>query len=77
MQHRIRSQLLYFPMINFSTKNNYYYYKFLLLLHDIHPNPGPKYTLNIGYTNIRSLFSDTDNSLLIEVQDCKFNDMIK
>ena len=44
-------------------------------MNDIHPNPGPKHTLNIGYTNIRSLFSDTDNSLLIDVQDCKFNDI--
>ncbi len=44
-------------------------------MYDIHPNPGPTHTLKIGYTNIRSLFSDTDNSILIEVQDCKFNDI--
>ncbi len=74
IQHRILSQILYIKSkINY---NNYYrnYYK-ILLMNDIHPNPGPKHTLNIGYTNIRSLFSDTDNSLLIDVQDCKFNDM--
>ncbi len=46
-------------------------------MYDIHPNPGPKYELTVGYTNIRSLFSDTNNTLLIEVQDCKFNDMLK
>ncbi len=57
--------------------NNYDNYTKKLLLYDIHPNPGPKYSLQIGYTNIRSLFSDTDNTILIEVQDCKFNDMIK
>ncbi len=76
IQHRILSQILYIHV-----KSNYsnLYKKFykILLIHDIHPNPGPKHTLSIGYTNIRSLFSDTDNSLLIDVQDCKFNDINK
>ncbi len=80
IQHRIKSQLLYYHnnrYLNCKNKNRYYYYLILLLLHDIHPNPGPSCSLNIGYTDIRSLFSDTNISVLIEVQDCKFNDMIK
>ncbi len=81
IQHRIFSQLLHIfkkAIYNlYIVKNSYYYYFKLLLMNDIHPNPGPKYNLNVGYTNIRSLFSDTDNTLLIEVQDCKFNDVIK
>ncbi len=81
IQHRIysHSQLLYFhakPIYNYA-KNIYKHYTQILLLYDIETNPGPKYNITIGYTNIRSLFSDTDNTLLIEVQDCKFNDMIK
>ncbi len=79
IQHRIYSQLLYYHFKNIPTviNNNYFDYNKKLLLYDIHPNPGPKYSLQIGYTNIRSLFSDTNNTILIEVQDCKFNDMIK
>ncbi len=79
IQHRINSQLLYFhikPTYNYA-RNVYCQYKDKLLIYDIETNPGPKYNITIGYTNIRSLFSDTDNTLLIEVQDCKFNDMIK
>ena len=76
IQHRILSQILYiYNKLNYS--NIYKNFYKILLIYDIHPNPGPKQTLNIGYTNIRSLFSDTDNSLLIDVQDCKFNDIIK
>ncbi len=74
IQHRILSQLLYRSTEN-KYINNYWNYCRILLVNDIHPNPGPNKTLNIGYTNIRSLFSDTDNTLLIDVQDCKFNDM--
>ena len=81
IQHRVLSQLLNIYIIignNISvTKNNYKKFSKLLLLYDIHPNPGPKYELVVGYTNIRSLFSDTNNTLLIEVQDCKFNDMLR
>ncbi len=78
IDHRIYSQLLYFShSINMNYTNNYKSYKNIKLLHDIHPNPGPKYNLSVGYTNIRSLFSDTDNSMLIDVQDCKFNDVIR
>ncbi len=79
IQHRIYSQLL----ININRKilkqiylRNYNKYSQIKLLNDIHPNPGPNY-LNIGYTNVRSLFSDTNNTYLIEVQDCKFNHLIK
>ncbi len=78
IQHRIYSQLLrnttYLHIESYN--NNYSHYTKIKLKNDIHPNPGPSYNLNIGYTNIRSLFSDTNNSILIEVQDCKFNDLI-
>ncbi len=90
IQHRINSQILYFhakPTGNIhltsnnsfreKMSNNYSSYKHKLLLNDIEINPGPNQTITIGYTNIRSLFSDTDNTMLIEVQDCKFNDMIQ
>ncbi len=79
IQHRVISQLLYFLLSKSDNKfsQEYNYYNKLKLMNDIHPNPGPSYNLQIGYTNIRSLFSDTDNSMLVEVQDCKFNDMIK
>ncbi len=78
IHHRIYSQIYNLStIVKYICKLNYFNYSKIKLIHDIHPNPGPKYNLSIGYTNIRSLFSDTDNTLLIEVQDCKFNDLIK
>ncbi len=79
IQHRINSQLLYFHAkpTKISYNNNYSQYKEKKLLYDIETNPGPKHQITVGYTNIRSLFSDTNNTMLIEVQDCKFNDIIK
>ncbi len=79
IQHRIYSQLLKnnFIFQNKDYVQSYEQYTEIKLQNDIHPNPGPNYNLNVGYTNIRSLFSDTNNSILIEVQDCKFNNILK
>ena len=63
IQHRILSQLLHIFIISKLLQNYNIYMKYfsLILMYDIHPNPGPIYNLQVGYNNNTIRFMSNNN----------------